>query len=306
MARSTARLHGAAASLELAGPPVIPFACGKIDVSGRRAFFVHRCDEQVAAPEVLIADASNLGISGVVQPHRSHHGHPRLAGLPRKCVVVGQQLIPQFDVFLGDRFDGGVVQFRLRRGVASFPGPASLSPHVQGRRFSHPRPGPHQRIERGKLHPAHIQFARVFIRRIKRTDVGVPEGRDAQRVVDANGDMGFQGPPRRERIARPHPAAPTRDAQIAVAMQAPGAHVGLLRERARVVEFMALHALVEVEPVALVGPPRIHPGIDQRIVLVPVVLNVGVVELLTGLGRNGSLRSFLDDHDPMGSYASSP
>ena len=32
---------------------------------------------------------------------------------------------------------------------------------------------------------------------------------------------------------------------------------------------MALHALVEAEPVALVGPPRIDAGVDQRVLFVP-------------------------------------
>jgi hypothetical protein len=110
--------------------------------------------------------------------------------------------------------------------------------------------------------------------------------------------MDLERAPRRERIARPHPTAPPGDAEIAVAMQAPGTHVGLLREWPGVVEFVPFHALMDVEPVALIGPSGIDPSIDQRIVLIPVVLNVGVVECLTQLGRNGSLQ---DDHGPMGS-----
>ena len=55
---------------------------------------------------------------------------------------------------------------------------------------------------------------------------------------------------------------------------------------------MPFHTLVEIEPVALIGPPGVDPGIDEGVVLIPVVLNVGVIEFLTGPGRNRSLNRF--------------
>ena len=65
------------------------------------------------------------------------------------------------------------------------------------------------------------------------------------------------------------------NAQMAVAVQRPGANVRCFGEGAFAIELMALRALVEAEPVALVGPPRIDAGVNQRVVLFP--LRSGVV-----------------------------
>ena len=79
---------------------------------------------------------------------------------------------------------------------------------------------------------------------------------------------------------------------MAVAMQRPGSNVRCFGEGAFVIELMALHALVEAEPVALVGPPRIDAGVDQRVVLFPIRSDVVAVDRLAGFRRNGSVQCF--------------
>ncbi len=111
-------------------------------------------------------------------------------------------------------------------------------------------------------------------------------------MVDAHGNLRFEGFERSVRIARPDPAAVARHAQMAVAMQRPGSDVRCFGEGPFVIELMALHALVEAKPVALVRPPRIDAGIDQRIVLFPIRIDVVLVHGLAGLGRNGSVQCF--------------
>src|SRR5262249_15493324 len=114
--------------------------------------------------------------------------------------------------------------------------------------------------ERRELVPARVQLARQLVAGVEAADVRAPERADAQRVGDADRDLGLERLPRRSRVARPAPPAPSGDARVAVPMQAPRPHVRRRRQGPLVVEPMALEALEEVEPVALVRPEGIDTG----------------------------------------------
>ena len=128
--------------------------------------------------------------------------------------------------------------------------------------------------ERGELEPAGVELAGQLVVRVEAADVGSPVGTDAERVVDADGDLRFERLPRAVGVARPDPAAPLRDAGVAVSLKTPRADVGRRLKMALVIELMALDALVQVEPVAFVGPERIDARLHQRHVLLPVVRDV--------------------------------
>ena len=92
-----------------ARPPVIPGTCGQIDAARPGAFFDDRRYEQVAAPEIFIAEFHRFRVTGKMQPQRAHHGQPGVARLARERVIVGQQTVTQFEVLSADRLDLGIV-----------------------------------------------------------------------------------------------------------------------------------------------------------------------------------------------------
>ena len=160
-------------------------------------------------------------VVGIVQPHRAHQGHARLAGLPRQRVGVRHQLVAQLRVPLHDRLDGRVVHLRLQdvapvvrgyRGVrvvvlprahlVRAPAPGKPEPPRAPVRTERP-------AERRELVPARVQLARQLAVRVEAADVRAPERADAQRVVEADRDLGLERLPRRFRVARPDPAAPS-------------------------------------------------------------------------------------------------
>src|SRR5690349_1331489 len=69
-------------------------------------------------------------------------------------------------------------------------------------------------------------------------------------------------------------------------MQAPRAHVRRRGERTLIVKLVTLQALEQVEPVAFVGPERVHARPYKAYVLRPVVLDVRGVDGLTGRRGN--------------------
>ena len=144
-------------------------------------------------------------------------------------------------------------------------GPMSLQPQPQGSRVHQVRPcerNDPQNAANWNQRAYSSPVSSLFV--IEAADVRAPVRADAERVVDADGDLRLERLPRRLGVARPDPAAPLRDARIAVALQAPRPHVRLRRQRALVIELMALDALEQVEPVAFVGPERVDAGVDER------------------------------------------
>src|SRR5262249_58490891 len=136
------------------------------------------------------------------------------------------------------------------------------------------------------VEPAGVQLARQFRRGVEAAGVRAPEWAETQRVVDPDGHLAFERLPGGLRVARPDPPAPRRDAQVAVAMETPGADIRPREERALIVELMPLDSLEEIEPVPFVRPPGVHPRIDQADVLPPVVLDVRGVQRLARPGRD--------------------
>src|SRR5262249_38184203 len=55
-----------------ARPPVVPVARREIYVPGRGASAIHRCDEEVASPEELVAHAASVRVVRVVEPEGAH------------------------------------------------------------------------------------------------------------------------------------------------------------------------------------------------------------------------------------------
>src|SRR5262245_39444104 len=92
-----------------------------------------------------------------------------------------------------------------------------------------------ERIERRELEPADVEFACELARRHEAADVGAPEWRQAQRVVDADGHVGRQGGPTRLHNAGPDPAAIALHPGEAIAVEAPWALVRAFLQRTFIV-----------------------------------------------------------------------
>src|SRR5688500_6688331 len=99
-------------------------------------------------------------------------------------------------------------------------------------------------------------------------------------MVNADSDLPFQRFPGRLRIARPDPAAPLRDAEVPIAVQAPRPQVRACRNRPLIIELMPLDPLKQVEPIALVRPPGIDARIDKTNMLWPITRDVSGVQRL--------------------------
>ena len=80
----------------------------------------------------------------------------------------------------------------------------------------------------------------------------------------------------------PHCAIPG----IAIPLKTPRADIGRRLKMALVIELVALDALVQVEPVAFVGPERVDARLHQRHVLLPVVRDVRLVQRFAWPRRN--------------------
>ena len=300
--RHRSEVHGAGdrlpARVRRVSPPVVPRPGGKVHRPGPSTLLEDRRDQQVPPPHVLRAERPRGGVAGIVQPHGAHQGHARLAGLPRQGVGIRHQLVAQLRVPPHNRFDGRVVHLRLQdvapvvrgyRGVGVVvlprahlvraPAPGKPEPPRAPVRTEGP-------AERRELVPARVQLARQLVVGVEAADIRAPERTDAQRVVEADRDLGLERLPRRFRVARPDPPAPSCNAGVAVALQAPRPHVRRGRQASFVVELMALDAFEEIEPVPLVGPEGIDAGRHESRVRPPVALDVGCVQRLAGFGRD--------------------
>src|ERR1700754_1818931 len=97
-------------------------------------------------------------------------------------------------------------------------------------------------------------------------------------MVDTYSDLAFQCFPRGFRISRPYPATPAGDAEIAVAMQAPGTDVWKGGKGPLVIHLVAFDAFVEVEPVAFIRPEGVRACLHQCDMLLPIVLDMSCVQ----------------------------
>ena len=158
----------------LVRPPVVPVAGRQIDGARRRALRVDGRDQQIAAPEELIAIRARGRVVRVVQPHRAHERQAAIARFARERVGVRHQLIAQLGVLLRDRLDRRVVQSPTggccgdRRAEAarccccSRAARCRSAPQPHGSRIHHTRPCERNDPQNAaNWIPARVELARV-------------------------------------------------------------------------------------------------------------------------------------------------
>ena len=79
-----------AAGNRATGPEIVPSAFRQIECSACCAFLDYGRDQDIAAPEILVAAPDSVGIGWVVQPKRAHHRHAGLVRLAHRRVQVRQ------------------------------------------------------------------------------------------------------------------------------------------------------------------------------------------------------------------------
>src|ERR1700687_2869190 len=111
-----------------------------------------------------------------------------------------------------------------------------------------------QRIECGKLEPADIQLARVFLRRNEATNVRAPKGYAAEPRIDANGNVRFQRLPSRLDVARPQERREPLHARATIPVESIDSLVRPVHALAFEVHAIARQARRRIESVALIRP----------------------------------------------------
>ena len=191
-----------------------------------RAFLDDRRDENGAAPEVFAAELYGFCVVRVMQPQGAHHRQSGVGGFAGEGVVVGQQPVAQFEIFFGDGFDLGVVQFgAVHVGVVFHRAVIARVPTPRQAQLPRSPVGTERRAEGGELKPARVEFTGEFARGIEASGVAAPERREAQAVVQPDGDVRGERLPFAVDVARPNPTAVTLRTRVAGAMKTPRADV---------------------------------------------------------------------------------
>ena len=185
----------------------------------------------------------------------------------RDGVSVGHQLVAQVEIFPANRLDLGVVQFgRIgrrarfnRAGLAGVPAPRQMQMPGASMRTE-------RRTKRGEFKPARVKLAGVFAIRgwdkIRRCPCPKTATRSARNSCPTL-HLRRQSFPARNDVAGPNPAAITRDARRAIALQIPRTHIRPVAQRAFVIHPMPRQPARHIEPIAFVRPPAVHAGGEQ-------------------------------------------
>src|SRR5437870_2726503 len=168
----------------LDGEPAIRVVPAHVDPQRLRPFFHDRRDEQVAAPEVLVAELHGFEVAGVVEPQRAQGREAGVARFTRQGVIVGEQSVAQLEVLPANRLDLGVVELGRFRSLVVLhrtrfaPVPAPGQPELPGAPVR-----AEQGTKRGELEPPRVELTRELLRRVKPAGVGAPEWSEAERMV---------------------------------------------------------------------------------------------------------------------------
>ena len=246
----------------LAAPVVVPRTTRQIQPATRGAPLHHRRDQQVSAPQVLVATRQGHGIVVVVEPQRAHHRESGFACVFHGGVGVGEKLIAQLEIALDDRLDILVVELgRIdhkpslgRAAVAAIPSPGQAQMPVAAVRTK-------RRAERAELKPSHVQLPGQFRSRNEPADVCPPVWDSRETGVHGDGHMRRERLPARLHVARPEERAVARHARRAVAMQGERALVGPGSLRPLPVHPMPRESRRCVVAVPLIRPPPVNSDI---------------------------------------------